>query len=174
MQGKAGEMFCPRCGNSFIQRIPREGHLDRVLSFIFIYPFRCQVCRNRFRMMRWGVRYNRVPEDRRQYRRRPVRFPVTLRSHYGEHTGQATDLSIGGCSIDIFAPYREGDVLSVRLATSDHAPPIEVDTAVVRTVSHGRLGLEFLTVHDHEEARLRQLMRSLWIEGTPAQSECQQ
>ena len=116
--------------------------------------------------MRWGIRYNREPGDRRQYARRPVRFPATLASRFGEHEGRATELSLSGCSIAVFAPYGAGDELSIRLNVLDDKPPIEVDKAVVRTVSEGQLGMEFLALRDPEEARLRELMLALWVEGT--------
>lgn len=159
-------ILCPHCGNSFLQRVRQDGPLDHLLEFFFVYSFRCQICQHRFRALRWGIRYNQEPEDRRQYVRHPVRFPVTLTSQSGKHEGRVTDLSIGGCSIAVLAPYRTGDVLSIRLQTPDDEPPIEVDRAIIQTVSQGRLGMEFLTFRDHEETRLRQLVLTLWVEGT--------
>ena len=157
---------CPRCANPFLQRVPQDGRLERLLGRCFIYHFRCQICRHCFHAMRWGIRYDREPGDRRQYARRPVRFPATLASRFGEHEGRATDLSLSGCSIAVFAPYGAGDELSIRLNVLDDKPPIEVDKAVVRTVSEGQLGMEFLALRDPEEARLRELMLALWVEGT--------
>ncbi len=160
-------ILCPRCGNPFLQRVRQDSPLERLLELLSIYSFRCQLCRHRFHALRWGIRYDREPEDRRQYARRPVRFPATLASQFGGHEGRVTELSIGGCSIAVFAPYGVGDVLSIRLNALDDTPPIEVDKAVVRTVSEGRLGVEFLTLRDHEGARLRELMLTLWVEGMP-------
>jgi len=164
-------VICPRCANPFLQRVRPDGLLGRLLALLFVHPFRCQICRHRFHAVRWGIRYDREPEDRRQCVRRAVRFSATLASPFGEHAGSVTELSIGGCSIAVFTPYRVGDTLSIRLCTQDDQPPIEVSTAVIRTVSQGRLGVEFLTFRDHEEARLRQLMLTLWIEGEPAARE---
>jgi hypothetical protein len=161
-------LSCPRCGNSFLQRVRPDGPLDRLLERLFLYAFRCQICRHRFHAVRWGIRYDRDPEDRRQYVRHPVRFPATLRSQHGEHEGRATDLSISGCSIAVFAPYRAGDALSVRLHAPGEGPPIEVNTAIVRAVFPGRLGVEFLALGREDEARLRELMLTLWVEGTPS------
>ena len=157
---------CPRCANPFLQRVPQDGRLERLLGRCFIYHFLCQICRHCFHAMRWGIRYDREPGDRRQYARRPVRFPATLASRFGEHEGRATELSLSGCSIAVFAPYGAGDELSIRLNVLDDKPPIEVDKAVVRTVSEGQLGMEFLALRDPEEARLRELMLALWVEGT--------
>jgi hypothetical protein len=50
---------CPRCGSSAYRRARRDGLLERALSVIYIYPFRCDDCFHRFRAMRWGKRYVR-------------------------------------------------------------------------------------------------------------------
>jgi hypothetical protein len=163
---QAAAVCCPRCDNAFLQRARQDGPVDRLLEFFFVYPFLCQICRHRFSALRWGIRYNGTLDDRRRYVRHPVRLPVTLTSQSGKHDGRATDLSVGGCSIAVFAPYREGDVLSIWLQTPDDEPPIEVDAAVVRTVSQGRLGVEFVSLRDPEEARLRRLALTLWTEST--------
>lgn len=115
--------------------------------------------------MRWGIRAGREAGDRREYGRRPVRLPVTLASPSGVREGRAVDLSMNGG----FACHRRipgiGEKLSVKVHTLDDRPPIEVDKAVVRTVSPGRLGVEFLALRPPEAARLRALMQSLWMEG---------
>jgi hypothetical protein len=160
------EIVCTQCRKPFVKAVRREGLLDCLLSLVYVYPFRCQICRHRFSVLRWGIRYNGTLDDRRRYVRHPVRLPVTLTSQSGKHDGRATDLSVGGCSIAVFAPYREGDVLSIWLQTPDDEPPIEVDAAVVRTVSQGRLGVEFVSLRDPEEARLRRLALTLWTEST--------
>jgi len=50
---------CPRCGWPEVRRTRRVGFLERLLSMIYIYPFRCGRCLHRYRSMRWGVRYSR-------------------------------------------------------------------------------------------------------------------
>ena len=52
-------MDCPRCGWPEVRRTRRVGWLDRLLSIVYIYPFRCGRCLYRYRAMRWGVRYGR-------------------------------------------------------------------------------------------------------------------
>jgi hypothetical protein len=42
-----------------IYRARRVGWIEFVLSRIYIYPFRCGRCLNRFRLMQWGQRYVR-------------------------------------------------------------------------------------------------------------------
>ena len=37
------------------------------MSLFYVYPFKCQLCGERFRSFQRGVRYIRVEEDRREY-----------------------------------------------------------------------------------------------------------
>ena len=48
---------CPRCGNPDVRRTRRVGFIERLLSLVYVYPFRCARCLHRFRVMRWGTRY---------------------------------------------------------------------------------------------------------------------
>jgi len=48
---------CPSCRGREVRRTRREGLTDRLLSIIYMYPFRCDRCRHRYRAMRWGKRY---------------------------------------------------------------------------------------------------------------------
>jgi hypothetical protein len=32
---------------------------ERLLSLVYVYPFRCVRCLFRFRAMRWGIRYSK-------------------------------------------------------------------------------------------------------------------
>jgi C4-type Zn-finger protein len=54
------ELSCPRCKGYAVQRT-RRSLLERWFSLFFIYPYRCQRCRHRFRMWQPGVRYVRKP-----------------------------------------------------------------------------------------------------------------
>jgi hypothetical protein len=50
---------CPYCQSLHVQRVPRAGLIDRVLSVVYVYPFHCGHCLRRFRKMQWGKRYRR-------------------------------------------------------------------------------------------------------------------
>jgi predicted HAD superfamily Cof-like phosphohydrolase len=50
-------MSCPRCGKSFVRRSGRKGLKERLLSLVYLYPFRCQVCANRFRAFQFRPQY---------------------------------------------------------------------------------------------------------------------
>ena len=40
-----------------MRRTRRAGSMERVLSLIYLYPFRCARCLHRYLSMRWGTRY---------------------------------------------------------------------------------------------------------------------
>lgn len=161
------EIVCAKCRKPYVQAVRKQGPLDRLLSPLYIYPFRCQVCRHRFRLMQWGHRYIETEMDRRQYRRRPVRLHVILVDEHGEHGGMVTDLSPGGCAIDTQTPlHREGDLLELRLDAFDLEPPILIEAAIVRTAQGARIGLEFLRCASGQEQRLSDYLLTLWLEGT--------
>jgi len=53
---------CPRCGSPDVRRTRRVGLIERLLSLVYVYPFRCARCLHRYRAMRWGRRYTkRIP-----------------------------------------------------------------------------------------------------------------
>ena len=56
--------ICPRCSSDCVKRVSRVG-TERLLSFFYIYPFRCQPCGHRFKLLQWGVTYTRIDLDRR-------------------------------------------------------------------------------------------------------------
>src|SRR6266478_9749023 len=43
---------------------------ERLISLFYIYPFRCQPCGHRFRLLQWGVTYTKIEEDQRVGRKR--------------------------------------------------------------------------------------------------------
>jgi DNA repair exonuclease SbcCD ATPase subunit len=47
---------CPKCSSDYVQRVHRVGP-ERLISLFYIYPFRCQPCGHRFRLLQWGVTY---------------------------------------------------------------------------------------------------------------------
>jgi hypothetical protein len=162
------EIMCAQCRKPFVKASRRQGVLDRLLSAVYAYPFRCQICRHRFHLWQWNLRYIEQDVDRRQYDRRPVRMPVRITSGQHDYEGTVRDLAIGGCAIETQAPLHEGAVLSLQLDAFDNEPRITVETAVVRSVKGTRVGVEFLrlTSTQKEEERLRQYILNLWVAGT--------
>ena len=89
---------CPNCARDFVRRVSRSDSVEKFLSIFYVYPFKCQLCGYRFRFLQWGVRYVRVEEDRREYDRMEMNFPV---SFYGQDVageGNVVNVSMGGCS----------------------------------------------------------------------------
>jgi len=163
------ELICSRCRKPFVKAVRRQGGLDRLLSLAYVYPFRCQVCRYRFHMMQWGLRYIERDVDRREYERRPVQLQAKLQDEQGkEYEGTVRDLSMGGCAMEADALLQKGTLLSLQLDALDSEPFITVESTIVRSEQEARLRLEFLRMAPKEKERLSQFILSLWLEGTQA------
>jgi len=158
---------CPRCGKDFIRRAYLEGFFDHLLSLAFLYPLRCQVCTYRFRVLRFGLGHSTQVPDRRQYQRIATAFPVFLEGQQNREE-QVTDLSMGGCTMKAKTSLSEGTFLQLLLQPSDREPPIQVDTAIVRSVRSKSVGLQFLEFPAGEKDRLSQFMYSLLVSSRAA------
>ena len=90
------DLKCPNCARDFVRRVSRAGLGERLLSVFYVYPFKCQLCGYRFRFFQWGVRYFRVEEDRREYDRMEMTFPVAFTSEAGSGEGALVNVSMGG------------------------------------------------------------------------------
>jgi c-di-GMP-binding flagellar brake protein YcgR len=134
-----------------------------LLSFAFIYPFRCQLCARRFKTMQWGIRYSKKPVDRRENVRIQIGLPVTISSPHAKAKGMVKDLSVRGCRVKTEGQFPEGALLQLHVQVVDNAPSIEVDAAVVRSSHAGFIGMEFLRVRREEKDRLSQFVRSLLL-----------
>ena len=75
--------------------------------------------------------------------------------------GTLLDLSIRGCAIKSDVPLHKGDILCLQIRLTDKEPPIEVDIAMVRTVTGRRFGLEFAKIRPEEETRLGRVLMTL-------------
>jgi hypothetical protein len=160
------EIVCSQCRKPFVQAVRQRGFLDRLLHRIYMHPYGCKACRRRFYVLQWGVRPGEIPPDTSQYRMRPVRIHATLLDEQGHREGDITDLSMGGCMIELTARLLEGTLLGVHLDALDDEPPIVVEAAIVRAAVGGRTELEFLKLAPQEEDRLNRFVTSLWMEGT--------
>jgi hypothetical protein len=134
-------LICPKCSREFVKRVSRQGPKERLLSAFYIYPFRCQLCGYRFRFLQWGIRYERIQEDRREYERLTVNFPISVRGENIYTEGTIVDLSLGGCTAMLESPLSTGDLCSIGLYLSNDVLPIRVNAAVVRSVRSNYLGI---------------------------------
>ncbi len=152
------EPHCPRCKSEVLERAGRAGLLERLLSVAYVYPFRCQSCLHRFRLLVWGQRYVRTQRtgsaERRQHARHTVDFWTTLWLEKGGRPGRARDLSATGMSLETDAPLEPGQHLELDLQPAPGERPIRAEVAVVRSVQSGRVGLQFVQVKDDGDARL--------------------
>jgi hypothetical protein len=154
-------LICPKCSREFVKRVTRQGFAEKLLGAFYIYPFRCQLCGYRFRFLQWGIRYQRIQEDRREYERLAINFPVSLRGENLYSEGSAVDISLGGCTAMVETQLIAGDLCSVGLCLSNDILPIRVDAAVVRTARPNFLGIEFMKFRDNDRERLQLFIRSL-------------
>ncbi len=152
---------CPLCNEDYTRRVRREGLVEHLISKFYIYPFRCQLCGERFRARQRGVRYVRVDEDRREYERVAVAYDATLAAEREQYQGVVTNISLGGCAAYTDAPLFPGAILQLGLKPPGYAHAITIDAALVRTSRPNNVGMEFIRFKDDERIRLKELVRSL-------------
>jgi len=149
-----------------VRAVRQQGLLDRLLHWFYLHPYGCKVCRHRFSVMRWGRRPVEVPMESDQHRMRPVRIHVTVLDEQSHWEGDVTDLSMGGCMLELSTPLLEGTVVGIHLDALDDEPPIIVEAAIVRSAIKTRAAVEFLQLAKKEQERLNRFVTNLWIEGT--------
>lgn len=161
---------CPNCSRDFVRRVSRSGLHERLLSIAYIYPYKCQLCGERFRAFQRGVRYVRVEEDRREYDRMEMGFPISFSSPEVSGEGIMLNFSMGGCSFSTNSEIPIGTILQMQLKISPSVAPVIVEAALVRNVSTGRIGTEFLRWSESERERLQLFVRGMLIgrPGAPA------
>jgi len=131
------------------------------MTAFYVYPFRCQLCGQRFASFRFGVRYLRVEHERREYDRIPVGFPVTILLKNTTISATVTELSLAGCTVVTDAAFERGMIMSLSLQFSGEDLPIVVDAAVLRHTDRGGAGFEFLRFVENDRERLRALIHGL-------------
>lgn len=154
---------CPSCSREFVRRVARVGVVERMAGWVYIYPFKCQICGFRFRFLQWGVRYLRMQEDHREYDRMAMNFPVQFRGEQIEGEGNVLNISMGGCSFNTANKLAKGTILRLELHVSNEAPPVLVEAAVVRHWHNQVAGVEFLQWPQGERERLQLFVRGLLI-----------
>jgi hypothetical protein len=165
LESPMSELHCPACGGSKIRLAARKSLSDVLLSGLTIYPFRCQLCADRFRTFLG----RRTPNPRRSFERIEVSFPVWFRprrSKYPDEPGQEgviEDLSIRGCRIRSTTPVAVGSRLELEFQNSNDSFPITIEEAVVRSSANGASGLRFTRLGRNDERRIRQLI-DVWLQ----------
>jgi hypothetical protein len=159
----ATNIKCPKCAREFCRRVSRSGWAEVLLSYLYLYPFKCQLCGFRFRHFQPWVRYVRVEEDRREYDRMEMNLPVSFYGQEVSGEGALLNVSMGGCSFRTDAKVEAGAILNLSLQISQEVPPVVVDAAVVRNVGQSHVGVEFLLWQQGERERLQLFIRGLLI-----------
>ena len=135
--------------------------MERFLSGVYVYPFRCQLCGRRFRALQWGKRYVMQSAERREYERVAARVPLTVVVDGRSIEGEVTELSVEGCTVTTAAPLREGATVRVDVRALPGEPPVVVEAAVVRSVRGATCGLSFVRLGVGEPGRLRAVVAGL-------------
>ena len=139
----------------------RQGPGELLLSAVYIYPFRCQLCAHRFLRVEFGRRYNESTVDKREYERVPTKFTATFVGDKERGAGTVTRLSLGGCALESPVRMMEGMIFNLRLQPTDVSPAIMIETTIVRSVRPPVAGLEFLRTNATEQFRLIQYVAGL-------------
>ncbi len=157
---------CPLCTHNFIRRSRRIGLTERLLSWAFLYPFRCAVCYHRFRAFQFRAHSLSHVVERRQYIRLPVQLPATFiytaqlsEQHQGQ--GAVIDLSPRGCSLRTTSDLPLATVMTLAFQIAPDTPDIVVETALVRRIHSTGVGVAFLRFQASEQERFTQYLEQL-------------
>jgi PilZ domain len=160
-------LTCPECGREAVLRYQCLSPLERLLQFVHIYPFRCQLCSHRFLTFSLGRSYPTDVIDRREHVRIPVNMELAFSAGRIRGQGQVLNLSVGGCMIETRASVHRDDIYHLELYVAEGEPPLEL-SAIVRSVSGCRVGLKFLP-SAQQDPRLLTVLRSRAEAATPLQ-----
>jgi PilZ domain len=157
---------CTRCATDYVRHSRRSGTIDRILSMLRMFPFRCQLCTHRFWVIRLGQDFGATPNDeKREYQRFAVDIPATFRGEQNSGKGRITTLAIRGACLETESRLEHGTRVSLTLSLPGIHPPVEIETAVVRAALSKRFGLEFLEIDSLDEERLRSHIETLIVTG---------
>ena len=144
------ELHCPNCGNSFVRVIYQEGRVERLLSRVNVFPFRCQLCTNRFRAYSSGARHNTQAFDRRQY----TRLTTSIEAQVFDYkqpvvTNRITDISMDGCTLQTTG-FPKGAFIELVLKPAVEEEAIYIETAMVCSVRPSSMGIRRSEEHTSE------------------------
>ena len=161
-------LHCPNCGTPFVRVTPQTGVMERVLNQFHMFPFRCQLCMNKFRaFQREAVRHTQA-FDRRQYKRLPTSIEAQfLADNRMRATNRITDISMDGCTLQTSGLPR-GTFLGLVLKPEQEDEAIRIETAMVCSVRPTSVGLRFLEIPLPDQRRLSQVVLGLLVsQGHP-------
>ena len=157
------ELHCPNCGAPFVRVTYQEGMVERLLSRVSVFPFRCQLCTNRFRAFYSGARHNTQAFDRRQY----TRLMTSIEAQVLDHkqlpvTNRITDISIDGCTLQTTG-FPKGAFIELVLKPRVEEERIRIETAMVCSIRPSSMGIRFLEIPSEHYRRLAQVILGLLV-----------
>lgn len=161
----AAPLLCPQCKSESVLRTYCFSAVERLVSFFFVSPFRCQGCSLRFLAFRLGRQYPTHLVDRREHKRIPVRLFLSFSGGRVRGEGTVLDISMGGCVIKSSTLVKPGDIFYLQILLTERQPPVEV-AGIVRSVSNRGISFKFLRAA-HENKRLLE-----FLHAQSAETEC--
>ena len=156
-------LHCPNCGTPFVRITHQSGTIERVLNQLNVFPFRCQLCMNKFRAFHREARQSTQAFDRRQFKRLPTSIEAEfLTDNRMQSTNRITDISMDGCSLETTGLPR-GTFLGMVLKPNQADEAIRIETAMVCSVRPSSVGVRFLEVPLPDQRRLSQVVLGLLV-----------
>jgi len=156
-------LHCPSCETSFVRVTYPEGRIERLLSRINVYPFRCQLCTNRFRVFHAGARHSTQAFDRRQYTRLQASIEVQVLDHKQlPVTHRIIEISMDGCTLQTTG-FPKGSFIELILKPTVEEEMIRIETAMVCSVHPLSMGIRFLEIPAEHYRRLAQVVLGLLV-----------
>lgn len=157
------ELHCPICGSSFVRVTYHDGKGERLISHLNIFPFRCQLCTNRFRAFDSSARHNTQAFDRRQYARLSASIEAqVLDCNQSAAINRITDMSMDGCTLQTTG-FPNGAFIQLVLKPTVEEEAIHIETAMVCSVRRLSMGVRFLEVSPEHYRRLAQVVLGLLV-----------
>ena len=160
------ELHCPICGAPFVRVTYQEGRVERLLGRVNVFPFRCQLCTNRFRAFYSGARHNTQAFDRRQYTRLTASIEAQVLDKQPALTNRITDISMDGCTLQATG-FSKGAFIELVLKPTLEDESIRIETAMVCSVRPSSMGIRFLEVQPEHHRHLGQVVLGLLVSQSP-------
>jgi hypothetical protein len=141
--------------------------MERVLQHLNVFPFRCQLCMNKFRAFNREAATGPQRFDRRQYKRLPTSIQAQfLADNRLRATNRITDISMDGCTLQATGLPR-GTFMGLVLKPDQEDESIRIETAMVCSVHPNSVGLRFLEIPLPDQRRLSQVVLGLLVSQGP-------
>jgi hypothetical protein len=156
-------LHCPNCGTPFVRVAPHTGVMEQFLQQLNVFPFRCQLCMNKFRAFHRAAGRSPQAFDRRQYKRLPTSIQAQfLADNRMQSTNRITDISMDGCTLQATGLPR-GTFMGLVLKPDQEDESIRIETAMVCSVRQTSVGLRFLEIPLPDQRRLSQVVLGLLV-----------